>query len=62
MDHNSGSAVRISLNFAQLKGTIRNERNNNGLYQKKFVSDKWAIFGPKMAGPKISQLITLDRL
>ena len=23
--------------------------NENGLYQKIFVQDKWAIFGPKMA-------------
>ena len=27
------------------------ESNNNGLYQKKFVQDKWAILGPKMAHP-----------
>ena len=25
------------------------ESNNNGLYQKMFVQDKWAILGPKMA-------------
>ena len=29
------------------------ESNNNGLYQKKFVQDKWAILGPKMAHPQL---------
>ena len=27
------------------------ESNDNGLYQKKFVHDKWAILGLKMAHP-----------
>ena len=49
--HNSGSAVRVFLNFAQLKVQEVDERNNNGLYQKKFVLDKWAILDPKMAHP-----------
>ena len=33
------------------------ESNNNGLYQKKFVHDKWAILGPKMAHPHNSVLV-----
>ena len=32
--HNSGSAIRIFI--------VHNESSNNGLYQKKFVQDKWA--------------------
>ena len=24
---------------------------NNGLYQKKFVEEKWAVLGPKMTHP-----------
>ena len=27
------------------------ETNNNDLYQKHFVQDKWVILGPKMAHP-----------
>ena len=30
------------------------ESNNNGLYQKSFVHDKWAILVPKMAHPRNS--------
>ena len=32
------------------------ESNNNGLYQKNFVHDRWAILGPKMAHPNNSGL------
>ena len=46
----SGSAVRIFLNFAQLKVAV-GKSNNNGLYRKNSVQDKWAILGPKMAHP-----------
>ena len=49
--HNSGPAVRIFLNFAQWKGPIRDESNNNGLYQKKLVHDKLAVLDPKMLHP-----------
>ena len=35
--HNSGSAVRIFLSFAQWKGQQVDERNNDVLYQKFFV-------------------------
>ena len=38
------------------KGQLVNERNINGFYQKKFVQDKWAILGPKMAHPPNSGL------
>ena len=34
-----------------MKSQYIDESNNNGLYQKKFVHDKWAILGPKMAHP-----------
>ena len=27
------------------------ESNNNGLYEKKFVEEKWAVQGPKMTHP-----------
>ena len=33
------------------KGQWVYEINNNGLYQKKFVQNKWAILDPKMAHP-----------
>ena len=33
------------------KGQQADESNNNGLYQKKFVHDKWVILGPKMEHP-----------
>ena len=42
------SFLEILLNK---KGQQVDESNNNGLYQKKFVQDKWAILGPKMAHP-----------
>ena len=51
----SGSAVRIFLNFAQLKVAV-GKSNNNGLYRKNSVQDKWAILGPKMAHPHNSGL------
>ena len=38
------------------KGQQVDESNNNGLYQKNFVEDKWAILGPKMAHPRNYQL------
>ena len=47
--HNSGSAVRIFLNFE--KGQQVDESNNNVLYQKNFVQHKWAILDPKMTHP-----------
>ena len=33
------------------KGQWVDESNNNGLYQKSFVQDKWAILDPKVAHP-----------
>ena len=33
------------------KGQEVDESNDNGLYQKNFVHDKWAILGPKVAHP-----------
>ena len=36
------------------KGQWVDESNNNGLYQKSFVQDKWAILDPKMAHPRNS--------
>ena len=38
------------------KGQQADESINNGLYQKKFVHDKWAILSPKMAHPHNSGL------
>ena len=50
--YNSGSAVRIFFNFCTLKrANMVDESNNNGLYQKKFVEEKWAVLGPKMTHP-----------
>ena len=50
--HNSGSAVRIFfLILHNEKGQQLDESNNNGLYRKKFVQDKWANSGPKMTHP-----------
>ena len=47
----SWSAVGIFLNFAQWKGQQVDESDNNGLYKKKCVQNKWTILGPKMAHP-----------
>ena len=49
--HNSGFAVKIFLNLAQGKELKVDKSNNNGLYQKNFVQEKWAILGPKTAHP-----------
>ena len=38
------------------KGPMGNESNNNGLYQKKFVQEKWAILGLKVPHPHNSGL------
>ena len=40
------------------KGPMGNESNNNanGLYQKKFVQEKWAILGSKVPHPRNSGL------
>ena len=34
------------------KGQKVDESNNNALYQKNFVQDKWAILGPKIGHPR----------
>ena len=51
--HNSISAC--SKNVLKIlhneKGQLADKSNNNGLYQKKFVLDKWAILGPKTTHP-----------
>ena len=38
------------------KPKIIDESNNNGLYQKKIIQDKWAILGSKMVHPHNSGL------
>ena len=48
--HNSRYLSKIFLKILHnKKGQQVDESNNNGLYQKSFVQDKWAILGPKMA-------------
>ena len=55
--HNS---LILCKNFLKIlhneKGQYLDESNNNCLYQKIFVYDKWAILGPKMAHPHNSGL------
>ena len=43
-------------NLHNEKGQFADESNNNGLYQKHFVHDKWSILGPKIAHPHNSGL------
>ena len=45
--NNSGFAVWV--------GQWVDESNNNGLYQKNFVIDKWTILGPKKTHPHNSR-------